>query len=160
MSNQTSPTRSSKSMYSFMVGEDERSPARQLQDRITRSKTRTARSPTVPRQLQGAVGEDDSGEIEVEEEPAFMNADGDDGDDVDAATTCTEQLLGLLTKAGCSEQTLEQIICQGVELLDLASICKANDASSILEHELLIDKGIVRARITGRIQDWQSELIG
>ena len=167
MMNQTSPARSSKSMYSSMVGEDGRSPARQLQDRITRSKTRTSRSPTVPRLTQGAVYEDDAGENgDEEEEHVLLNTDEDDGEngengeDVDAATSCTEQLLGRLTDVGCSPQTLEQIVSLGVSLLDLVEICKANDGQSTLENELLIDKGLVRARITGRIQDWQLELTG
>ena len=67
--------------------------------------------------------------------------------------------LGRLTEVGCSPRTLEKIVSLGVELLDLVEICKANDGQSTLENELLIDKGLVRARITGRIQDWQLELV-
>ena len=111
-----------------MVGEDGRSPTRQLQDRITRSKTRTSRSPTVPRLTQS---EDDAGENgDEEEEHVLLNTDDDDdenGENGDAATSCTEQLLGRLTDVGCSPQTLEQIVSLGVSLLDLVEICKAND---------------------------------
>ena len=142
-----------------MVGEDGRSPARQLQDRRTRSKMRTSRSPTIPRLTQGAVSEDDAGENgDEEEEHVLLNTDDDDDENGDMATSCTEQLLGRLTDVGCSPQTLEQIVSLGVSLLDLVEICKANDGQSTLENELLIDKGLVRARITGRIQDWQLEL--
>ena len=172
-----SPTfkNSPNSTSNFMVNEDESIPSPAKQLRKVQSATRNSpadshRSAFSNRTQTGLIENDDIEDtdvlingVPVENGDSALGADAALGADVAALgaddpqrrADPQERFLARMSALGCSLQTLEAIVTNGVDASAMATLCHMQDHKT-MQDELFIDSGLLRARIISKIHEIDS----
>ena len=172
-----SPTfkNSPNSTSNFMVNEDESIPSPAQQLRKVQSATRNSpadshRSAFSNRTQTGLIENDDIEDtdvlingVPVENGDSALGADAALGADVAALgaddpqrrADPQERFLAQMSALGCSLQTLEAIVSNGVDASAMATLCHMQDHKT-MQDELFIDSGLLRARIISKIHEIDS----
>ena len=82
--------------------------------------------------------------------PQLLRADAPD--DPQPRADPQERFLALMSALGCSQQTLEAIVRNGIDAASMATLCQMNDTDTMRD-ELFIDSGLLRVRIITKIQE-------